>query len=168
VNKERALQVAERAELAAREAEYERAFDEVGVVAGHASNLWPACRERGYVSSCVGASRQSAVPCMRVRSCSYAAARSREAAEWYALEWKGGANTARVRTSSFIACRQVLMHADAEGLKARQEADTARRAAGRMGMKAIEQQMQVRWMASAGAASKAVPPPGQQNTQRPG
>jgi hypothetical protein len=38
---------------------------------------------------------------------------------------------------------QLLMRQDAEGLRAKQEADAARRAAGKMGMKAIKQQMQV-------------------------
>lgn len=40
VNKERALQLAEKAELAAREAQYERAYDEVR------QRAWRACVER--------------------------------------------------------------------------------------------------------------------------
>lgn len=38
VNKERALQLAEKADLAAKEAEYERAFDQVGL-GGEAQRL---------------------------------------------------------------------------------------------------------------------------------
>lgn len=47
------------------------------------------------------------------------------------------------------------MRKDAEGLRAQQEAEAARRTAGKMGMKAIEQQMQVRSQKGSAAAAAA-------------
>ena len=102
VNKERSLQLQEKAQLAAQAAEYDKLYDTVsgvqGVRAAACPASWPAC------------------------SCSPQA-------------------TDPVTPPTVVL--QVMMQLDSQGLQAQEAAETARREAGKLGMRVLQQQMQV-------------------------
>lgn len=51
-----------------------------------------------------------------------------------------------------MLCLQVMMQLDSQGLQAQEAAETARREAGKLGMKVLQQQMQVRRATQAAAS----------------
>jgi hypothetical protein len=144
VNKERALQLAEKAELAAREAEYDKAFDQVrrDVLPGQCGTHVHWMRQRKALG--VLAIGRTALIC-----CFWPGNTGRDTAPAFAGGWGlvelGTPRGKRARPLPCgPPCAQVIMQRDAEGLLAQQEAEAARRAAGKMGIKVVEQQMQVR------------------------